>query len=83
MNGYLVTGSCALDDVPLALLGDERDAERFAHGVSQRQVCDVAYEVLERDVSVVYGVDVTVFVDGRPVASRRLVEWPEPQVQNV
>lgn len=81
MNGFLVFGSCGMDDILLAAFGSRSSAVRFAKKVKSHDIIRVAFDVYKRDVSVVLGVDVVRFRDGRPAAWERVADLDHGQLK--
>jgi hypothetical protein len=72
MNGFLVTGSCTSDDVPLYFIDDQKEADAFAMVTNEEDILKVLGDILKRDNGNVLGVDVTEFRNGKPVSWRRV-----------
>jgi hypothetical protein len=66
MNGFLVLGRCALDDVPLRLCRSKAEALTLAGRVTEDDVVEAAAHVIEVDVATFINVAVVEFRDGVP-----------------
>ena len=79
MNGFLLFGRCAMDDVPLGLFETREEAAMAASVMTPDDVCEAAMRVLELDVDLEYVLSLMVvpFHDGVPGLGEHVVEFDD------
>jgi len=76
MNGFLVSGSCAIDDIPLGLFRTRKEAKEFARHINEEKVVAQATK-FGLHTSIVFGVDVVEFRGGLPIGRSMVVDFEE------